>query len=67
MLNYGCLEDACGELVRILTKKLAEYHQLELEGWNMSSLIRETQKNLDDVLGLLKKEEEGGRERMEGV
>lgn len=27
MLNYGYLEDACGELVEILTRKLAEYHR----------------------------------------
>ena len=63
MLNYGYLGKACGELVRILTRKLAEYHRLELEGFNLSSLIKETQKNLDDVLGLLQKEEESGRER----
>lgn len=57
MLTYGYLKESCGRLVQILTKRLAEYHQLELEGKNMSSLIAETQKNLDDVLGLLHKQE----------
>jgi len=54
-------EKIYGELVQMLTKKLAELHQLELEGKNMRSLIKETQEDLDQVLDLLlsinKKEE----------
>ena len=58
MLTYGYLERACGELIEALTRELAKYHRLELEGKDLSSLIAETQKNLDDVLGLLHKPEE---------
>ncbi len=66
MLTYGNLEDACGKLIEALTRELAKYHRLELEGFDLSSLIKKTQENLDDVLGLLQRQEGDDGERADG-